>query len=215
LKQPSRFLRLERVRKDSEHEVPAALSRFSSLEEASSDTSGSPHTAPSLERFAPESAELELERPDSSEPFIRCPHCGADSVRHAAVCRQCEQRLDSDEVRAFNLRLWAAMTAARDLEAQQLRERQALRQGPPLEVVSVEEMATREHARRAPATPPAWASISRWGQSPGGASRGWMLSAALILGLPFFLGLFRRGASGAAFLLALGVVAMLAAWVRR
>jgi hypothetical protein len=216
VKQLSRFLRLERVRKDSQHEVPAPLSRFSTLEEARSEVSTATHCAPGLERFTPESAELELEAPDNSEPFIRCPHCGADSVRHAAVCRQCERRLDSEEVQAFNVRLWATMTAARDVEARELREREALRLSPPsVNELSVEEMVAREHARRALETPSAWASMSRWGQSSGGVSRGWTFLAVSVLGLPLFLGLLRRGVSGAAFLVAVGVLAMLATWKRR
>jgi hypothetical protein len=213
LKELSRFLRLERVRQDSEHEVPAALSRFSSLEEASADASRASHPAPSLERFGSEPAELELGTPDSSEPFIRCPHCGADSVRQALACRQCERRLDSEEVRAFNLRLWAKLMADRERESQELRERQALRQAAA-EEVSVEEMAAREHARRALATPLGRSSLGGWGQASGG-SRTWTRLGVLALGLPLLFVVLRRGASAAAFLVALGALLALALWKRR
>jgi hypothetical protein len=213
LKQLSRFLRLERVRKDTEHEVPAALSRFATLEEERSNATVPARCAAGLERFSLEPAELELERPDTSEPFIRCPRCGADSVRHAAVCRQCEGRLDSDEVRDFNLRLWAAMSAARERETQELREREVLRRGQAVDEVSeeatAEALASGEHARRALQAPRLRAPV---GQAPGGASRAWALLAALGLGVPLLFVFARWGASGAAFLVVVGILAVLAAW---
>ena len=218
-----RFLRLERVRRDSEHELPAAPSRFSTLDEARVSGSAAPHGGPSLERSfpAPASApELELERPDAAEPFVRCAHCGADSVRHATVCRQCEARLDTDEVRAFNVRLWAEITAAREREAQELRELEASRRRATAGTTAVSddvsgaELAAREQARRALETPSGWASSGHWGQPSGVGSRIFPLLVAVALGLPVLFAFFRRGVAGgwAAFLVALGAFALLAVW---
>lgn len=121
MKQLARFLRLERARTDTEPEQPAAPRRFDTLEEAlpaSQEPVAPPVPAGSLERFEPEpDPALSLEPPSAEQPFVRCPHCGADSVRHARTCRVCEIRLDTDQVRAFNARLWEEMQAARDREA--------------------------------------------------------------------------------------------------
>jgi hypothetical protein len=224
MRQLSRFLRLERVRRDSEQELPAAPSRFSTLEEARVSGSATPHSSPSLERFAPEplpAPELELELPDAAEPFVRCAHCGADSVRHATVCRQCEARLDTDAVRAFNVRLWAEMTVAREREAQELPDREGLRRGATVgtaagsDEASVAELAAREQARRALEMPSGWASSGGWGQASGAGARVLPLLVAVALGLPVLVALSRRGVAGgwAAFLVAVGAFALLA--VRR
>jgi len=216
MKQLDRFLRLERVRRDSEPEIPAVPSRFSTLEEAHESSSAAPHTSPGLERFAPESApELELEAPDAAEPFVRCAHCGADSLRHATVCRQCEARLDTDEVRTFNARLWADMTAAREREAEELREREAVRQGfsrgstVASDEASLAELAAREQARRALEAPSGWAG--GWGQGLTSGSRVLPLLVVVVLALPVLFGFFRRGVAGGwgAFLLTVGALALL------
>jgi hypothetical protein len=220
MKQLGRFLRLERARRDSEHELPAAPSRFSTLEEAPVSPPPEGHSTPGLERFAPEPApepELELERPDAAEPFVRCLHCGADSVRHATVCRQCEARLDTDEVRAFNVRLWAQMTAAREREAEELRERELERRGGAIGPTSASaealmaELAAREQARRALETPSGWATLGNW--SPLSGSRLLPVVVAVALGLPVLFAFSRRGFAGgwAALLVALGALALLAA----
>jgi hypothetical protein len=132
VKQLARFLRLERARQDTEPEQPAAPRRFDTLEEAlpeGQEPVHPPAPAGSLERFEPEPDPALLLQPDDSEqPFVRCPHCGADSVRHARTCRVCEFRLDTDEVRAFNARLWAEMKAARDREAAEAAERRRARE---------------------------------------------------------------------------------------
>jgi hypothetical protein len=129
VKQLSRFLRLERARKDTEPEVPTHPRRFDTLEEAPAapDPAAAHHTRPAvpLERFAPEpEAPLALQPRDDEQPFVRCPSCGVDAVRHAVQCRQCEARLDTDEVRAFNARLWAESRAAREREAEASARRQ-------------------------------------------------------------------------------------------
>jgi hypothetical protein len=217
MKQLGRFLRLERVRRDSEHEIPAVPSRFSTLEEAHESGSAAPHSNPALERFAPEPApELELEAPDAGEPFVRCAHCGADSVRHATVCRQCEARLDTDEVRAFNARLWTDMTAAREREAEELREREALRRGfssgstVASDEASLAELAAREQARRALEAPSGWAG-GGWAQNLTSGSRVLPLLVVVVLALPVLFGFFRRGVAGGwgAFLLMVAALALL------
>jgi hypothetical protein len=226
MRQLSRFLRLERVRRESEHEEPAGPSRFSTLETPPAGPAAH-HSSPGLERFVPEPApppevELELELPDAGEPFVRCPHCGADSVRHATLCRQCEARLDTDDVRAFNTRLWAEMTAAREREAQESREQQALRQGPNAgtavsDDASLAELAAREEARRALERPSGWTSSDVWGRGLGSSPRVLPLLVGAALGLPVFFGFFRRGVAGgwAVFLFALGALAVLALRRRR
>lgn len=221
MKELGRFLRLERPRKDSEHEVPAAPSRFATIEEARTGCSVVPREAPNLERFRPEAtpeAVLELEAPDEGEPFMRCLHCGADSVRHATLCRQCEARLDTDEVRAFNVRLWAEMTAARARETEELREREAFRRGVgPVASQSTAqtmaaELAAREEARRALEQPSGWASSSPWSFSNSGARLPRFLFA-VALGLPVLAAFSRRGMVGgwAALLVVLGALVVLAA----
>lgn len=127
MKQLARFLRLERPRKDTEPELPAVPGRFDTLEKAlpaGEEAVQPPVPAGSLERFAPEpDPALALEPPDTGQPFVRCPRCGADSVRHARACRVCEAALDTDQVRAFNEQLWAAMRAARDRELEEAADR--------------------------------------------------------------------------------------------
>lgn len=219
MKELSRFLRLERARKDPEHDVPAAPSRFATLERARTSGSGAPHEPPDLERFRPEPApELELEPRDEGEPFVRCRHCGADSVRHEAVCRQCEARLDTDEVRAFNARLWAEMKAARKREAEGLREREALRRGvAPVAGQSAEqavaaELAMREEARRALEQPSGWASSGPWSSSNLGVRLPRLLFVVM-LGLSLLVAFSRRGTVGgwAALVVAFGALVAVAA----
>lgn len=127
MRQLARFLRLERPRKDTEPELPAAPGRFDTLEKAlpAAEEAAQPSVpAGSLERFAPEpDPGLALEAPDTEQPFVRCPRCGADSVRHARACRVCETVLDTDEVRAFNARLWAEVRASRDREVEEAARR--------------------------------------------------------------------------------------------
>ena len=225
MKQLDRFLRLERVRKDSEQELPAAASRFSTLEQAPTLTSVPQHVTANLERFRPEVApepELELEPRDADEPFVRCMRCGADSVRHATVCRQCEARLDSEEVRAFNSRLWAEMTAAREREAEQLREFEAVRRGgTPVtaggaEQAMVDELAARADALHAPETPSQWGLWGSWRFSNARLSVPQIL-IAVALGLPALVALYRRGAVGSwlVLLVALGALVAVAARRRR
>jgi hypothetical protein len=212
MKELGRFLRLERVRKDIEHDQPSAASRFATLEEAPAHSPVVPHSAPELERFRAEpAAELELERPDSSEPFVRCLHCGADSIRHATVCRQCEARLDSDDVRAYNARLWAEMTAARERENKELHELRGDATAAPIgtgDPTAVAELAARESARQALEARSGRAWSAAQGSNAGVAFP--RILAAVALGLPLLVAFSRRGALGGwvALLVVLGAMAL-------
>lgn len=218
MKQLGRFLRLERARKDSEREIPLPPRRFATLEAAVAPAPRPEevsHPVAGLERFAPApEPSLELEAPDGAEPFIRCVRCGADSIRHAMVCRQCEARLDSDEVRTFNVRLWADITAARDREAQELRHREALRGGvadiPDAQGLAAE-FDAREQVRHSLETP-SWRDSSLWGWPSTGGAPALRLLVGLAMAIPALLFLFRRGSAGlgAALLAGLAVLLLLA-----
>jgi hypothetical protein len=121
VRQLARFLRLERARKETEQGAPRPPGRFDTLEtQVDADAGAAPRPSAALERFSPEpEPSLTLDSREDEQPFVRCPGCGVDSLRHAARCRHCDARLDTDEARAFNARVWeAARTArARDEEA--------------------------------------------------------------------------------------------------
>jgi len=207
VRQLGRFLRLERARKECEHEVPAPR-RFETLEKAAVSAPVSPHPSPGLERFAPEPAPpLELETPDADQPFIRCMHCGADSVRHATVCRQCEARLDSEETRLFNVRLWAEMTAARAREVEELRRLEESRRGEGVSDVKrlTEEFAAREEARRALETPSLWTSRGWLGWTPVDGARAPRVVVALLVAVPILLSFSRHGTFLVGLVLAIGL----------
>jgi hypothetical protein len=194
-----RFLRLERARKECEPESQATPRRFATLEAAPAAKSPASRSSARLERFVPEPPPpLELEAPDTAEPFVRCLHCGADSIRHALVCRQCEASLDTDEVRAFNERLWVEVTAAREREAEELRQRAELRRGieAPQDEALAAEFAAREHARRAFESASARTSTGMWGQTSGRSLGGPRLLLWVLAGLPVLYLLTRRGAFG-------------------
>ena len=108
---PSRFLRLERPRR----ETPAsgetdARGRFGAVEIGSELPAG-PSAVPSsaTDRFrAPVESGLALEpAPEGEQPFIRCVTCEADNARHQERCDRCGADLGTPEQRAFNERLWA------------------------------------------------------------------------------------------------------------
>jgi hypothetical protein len=209
VRQLGRFLRLERARKDCEHEVPLPPSRFATLEEAPVAAPTAPHASAGLERFAPEPVPpLELEPPDAEQPFVRCVRCRADSVRHAAVCRQCEARLDSEEARAFNVRLWAEMTAAREREAQELRQLEESRRGA--EPGGAAEFAAREEAHRALERQAQWGSSGWLGRAIENGARVRGSFVALALGIPVvLLALSRRGTVGIGAAVVVGLAALL------
>ncbi len=221
MKQLGRFLRLERERKDTEPSTPVPPRRFATLERAQDgDATVAPVRRPSgsLERFSPEpEPPLVLDAPDTAQPFVRCVHCGADSSRYALVCVHCEARLDTEECRVFNARLWADVTAAR--EAEQLQRRGQVRAadvGPvDGEPVSSAELAARAEAqleleRLSRGSTPGWlrpASVAL-GAGP-------LLVLAVALGIPGLLfALSHRGFFGTTVLL-LGLASLLlAAWRR-
>jgi len=210
VKQLGRFLRIERARQDTGPEQPAAPGRFDTLEEAlpaDREPAAAPAPAGSLERFTPEpEAPLAFEIADDEQPFVRCPRCSADSVRHARACRGCEATLDTDEVRAFNARLWAEMRAAGKREAAEAAERKREQEaasgaGAAERKRFAEELAAsvgaRERARLAreglwPSAGPGWAILRTI------ADRRLRALALLVaLGLPLTLLLLsRRGSAG-------------------
>ena len=223
MKQLGRFLRLERERKDTEPSTPAPPRRFATLEraqDAGATAVPARHPSGSLERFSPEpDPPLVLEAPDTAQPFVRCVHCGADSSRHAMVCVHCEARLDTEDCRAFNARLWAEATAAREREAEELRRLEqgmATGVGPVEgEPVSAAELAARAEAqleleRLSRGSTPGWLR-------PAGLALGVgpLLVLAVALGIPGLLfALSHRGAFGTTvLLLGLGSL-LLAAWRR-
>jgi hypothetical protein len=211
VKQLSRFLRLERARKDAEPDAPARPRRFDTLEEAPAASGpgtgkGTRPVVP-LERFAPEpEAPLALQPPDDEQPFVRCPSCCVDAVRHAVLCRQCEARLDTDEVRAFNARLWEETRAAREREAEASagRQRELLAEATAIAAAKrrlAEDLASdvgqRERARLAlegpwPQAGAGWALLRALPEL-------WMRAVvlALAVGIPgLLLVLARRGSAG-------------------
>ena len=71
-----------------------------------------PATGARLERFGPEpDPVLELADVDGQQPFTRCAHCATDSHAFATACSGCGARLDTEDQRAFNERLWASRQA--------------------------------------------------------------------------------------------------------
>ncbi len=98
----TRFLNLEKARKGGTDEhVPVTAARFSGEEP--------PAAAPDFaaERAAQIESGVEVEKTsDAEQPFLRCPVCEADNSKFAVRCINCQGRLDTDEVRAWNARLW-------------------------------------------------------------------------------------------------------------
>ena len=99
----TRFMNLEKARKPSgdEPEVPVTAARFSGEE-----------APPQQHDFAAERAAqvesgVEIEKPsDAEQPFLRCPVCEADNSKFAAKCINCQSRLDTDAVHAWNAKFW-------------------------------------------------------------------------------------------------------------
>jgi hypothetical protein len=200
MRQLGRFLRLERARKDCEQEVVPPSRRFSSLERPGSPPLA-PHSSLTPQRFASEPPPpLELQAPDAEQPFIRCPRCGADSIRHSLRCRQCEAALDSEEVRAFNHRLWAETTAARERESQEAHHREAIRRHDVeseqrgLGEALAAEVAAREQARLVLEERSVWGART-WPQRPFGTPLLWRLPAVVVV-LGLLIAASRRGAVG-------------------
>jgi hypothetical protein len=209
VKQLGRFLRLERPRKETEREVSPAPRRFETLEEATPPDRPpfTPHSAGALERFTPQpDPPLAIQAPDAEQPFVRCPRCGADSVRHAVVCRQCESRLDTDQAQAFNLRVWEEIRAAREREATESAHRRqqadaaaqadAAERRRLIEALAAD-VGARERARLELEGPWFRAGPGWWGLSQLRDTRLRVLILSLAVGLPVvLLMLSRRGSFG-------------------
>ena len=113
----TRFLNLERPRKpdDTPAHGVATRARFTGEE----PPAASPDEMFRAERETQLQSGVEIDTTDAAEqPFLRCPVCEADNSKFAVKCINCQSRLDSDDVRAWNARLWQARRAARVLEQQ-------------------------------------------------------------------------------------------------
>lgn len=101
-----RFLNLERARKPGEGPAHGVLNkeRFTGEE---------PPPLPPEDAFRAARAEqlrsgVEIDaHPDTAQPFLRCPVCEADNSKYAVKCINCQGRLDTEEVRHWNARMWA------------------------------------------------------------------------------------------------------------
>lgn len=109
---PSRFLRLERPRKEAAPSPEkGARERFGAVELGRElEANPSPVPASAAERFrSAEGSGLALDpAPEGEQPFLRCAACEADNARHQARCDHCGADLTTAEQRAYNERLWAA-----------------------------------------------------------------------------------------------------------
>ncbi|MGZ6142683.1 MAG: hypothetical protein ACXWLM_05060 [Myxococcales bacterium] len=111
----TRFLNLEKARKpnDTPAGVPVTAARFS----GEAPPAASPDAMFRAEREAQLASGVEVEQTsDAEQPFLRCPVCEADNSKFAVKCINCQARLDTDEVHAWNARLWQQRRAARELE---------------------------------------------------------------------------------------------------
>ena len=111
----TRFLNLEKARKPSPDapDVPMTAARFS----GEAPPAASADDLFRAEREAQLASGVEVEQTsDDEQPFLRCPVCEADNSKFAVKCINCQGRLDTDEVHAWNARLWQERRAARELE---------------------------------------------------------------------------------------------------
>lgn len=107
--------------------MPGRLTRFLNLERPRKEGGEPPHEVATPGRFAAEQFEVEREQRvssgievdaphDEEQPFLRCPVCEGDNTKYAVRCINCQRRLDTPEVHAWNARLWEER---RKLAAQQ------------------------------------------------------------------------------------------------
>jgi hypothetical protein len=131
----TRFLNLERPRPSSEESLPPL----------------------NAARFEPR-PEIELQRDDGEQPFVRCPHCEADNGKFAVTCLNCNARLDTPEVRVWNEQFWAARQAqaASDAQAEQERQRQLAADQRAMGEAIAQEVGERERQRLGDSTPLGW-----------------------------------------------------------
>jgi hypothetical protein len=147
----TRFLNLERARKPADapaHSV-ANKARFGDAPPADAD----PDELLRAERAARLHSGVEIETGgEADQPFLRCPVCEADNTRYAVRCNNCQAALDTEEVRAWNGRLWQKRRAEKDLEGKAEAgveaERDRLRdQNRMLGEALAQQVAERERAR--------------------------------------------------------------------
>ena len=143
----TRFLNLEKPRRPGEapaHEV-ATKGRFT--DEAPPVAAPDDLFRAQREAQLRSGIELETESP-AEQPFLRCPVCEADNSKYAARCINCQARLDSDEARAWNARLWQERRKAQEAGAQpQLDAESLLAQNRALGEALAREVGERERAR--------------------------------------------------------------------
>jgi hypothetical protein len=141
-----RFLHIERSRAERPAEAagPAggAAGRFGTVERPAPAPAEPPASGAGLGRFRPEPPPpLELAEPAAGgRPFTRCMRCGMDHGLAATECSGCGARLDTEEQRELNERLWASRREEAAREARAAEERRAL---------SARDAAELERARRA------------------------------------------------------------------
>ena len=88
------------------------LTRFLNLERPRKPGETPPHGVANEGRFRAEREEqirsgIEIETAGAAEqPFTRCPVCEADNTRFAVKCINCQSRLDTEEVHAWNVTFW-------------------------------------------------------------------------------------------------------------
>lgn len=129
------------------------LTRFLNLERPHvSGEKQEPHELATPARFTGEPSGIALEPDFGEQPFLRCPRCEADNSRYAERCTNCRTPLTSEDVRAWNERLWAERKAqkAKD-EAALLQTRAAspdlLEQNRRLGEALAREVGERERSR--------------------------------------------------------------------
>src|SRR5213075_46124 len=93
------------------------LTRFLNLERPRKPGETPPHGVANEARFREErraqlESGIEVETGDAAEqPFLRCPVCEADNTKFAVKCINCQGRLDTDDVRVWNVTFWRQRVA--------------------------------------------------------------------------------------------------------
>jgi hypothetical protein len=146
-----RFLHIERSRSTSpeaDADASGTADRIGGVESPGRDP-GPAASGADLDRFAPPPPPpLVLAAPDEGErPFTRCQRCGMDHHVAAVECTTCGARLDTEEVLAFNDRLWAERRAEAAGEAAAQAERGAARARDDAEAAAAMREAAESLAR--------------------------------------------------------------------
>ena len=139
----TRFLNLEKARKPGDTPAHGVVSKERFSGEA--PPAVPPEDFFRAERAAQLDSGVEIDaHPDSEQPFLRCPRCESDNSKFAVKCLNCQRPLDTEEVHAWNARLWAARQRAR---AQEPRPPPAVDQQRLLGEAIARRMAETEGAR--------------------------------------------------------------------